>query len=53
MEDFMNQGWFLFQVAWHRAIYEVTGNITLVVVAATILCLVWIFLSPSLKKRGS
>ncbi len=53
MEDFLNQGWFALQVAWYRAWHEVSGNITLVVVAASILLLLWIFLSPTLRKRGS
>ncbi len=53
MEDFLNQGWFLLQVAWGRARSEAVGNITVLVVAVSIYLLLRIFLSPSVRRRGN
>lgn len=52
MVDFWNHGWFVLQLAWTKARYEVVGNLTLVVTIATVLLLLWIFFSPVVRNRG-
>lgn len=53
MDDLWNQGWFALQMAWSRAKYEISGNIVLSVTVAAILVLIWLFMSPKIKRKGS
>lgn len=53
MDDIVNQGWFALEVVWYKVRYEVAGNIVLIVVITAILMLLWIFLSPSIKNKGT
>jgi len=51
MDDFLNQGWFVLELACYRAKNEIVGHITLIVVILTVSFLFWVFLSPSVRKR--
>ncbi len=51
MDDFLNQGWFAIQVAWTRIKYELSGNVILLVTAASVLLLLWIFLLPKVRNK--
>ena len=53
MDDLWNQGWFALEMAWSRAKYEISSNMTLSVTVAAILILVWLFLSPQIRRKGS
>jgi hypothetical protein len=53
MDDLLNQGLFALQLAWSRAEYEISGHIAISVAIAAILVLIWIFLSPQVRRKGS
>ena len=56
MADFLNQGWFTLELAWHRIIYELNDHTALPVIMGTIIILLLVvigmFLTPSVSKRG-
>ena len=53
MSNLLSQGWYTLELAWSRAKDEMSGQIVLSVVIVAILVLIWNFLSPQVRKKGS
>ena len=53
MSDLLNQGWYALELAWSRARDELSGHLVLSVTLVAILVLIWNFLSPQVRKKGS
>jgi hypothetical protein len=53
VDQILDQVKFAVEVAWYKARQEASGHIGLVVVgAAAVVLLLWLFLSPGVKKKG-
>ncbi len=51
MSNLLNQGWYALEFAWARD--ETGGHLVMAVVLVAILVLIWNFLSPQVRKKGS
>jgi hypothetical protein len=52
MNDIFSQLKFLLNVAWYNIKYEASNNTTLVVGALAVILLIWLFMSPTVRKKG-
>ncbi len=50
--ELLDQFKFTLEVAWDNARHEASGHIILIVGGAAILVLLFIFLSPGVKRKG-
>ena len=53
MSNLLNQGWYALEFAWSRARDEISGHLVMSVMLVAILVLIWNFLSPQVRKKGS
>jgi hypothetical protein len=53
MSNLLNQGWYALEFAWSRARDEISGHLVMSVMLVAILILIWNFLSPQVRKKGS
>ncbi len=51
MDALLYQGWSEIQTALYRMRYEENGRIVFVVVLLAVMILLWLFLSPSVKRK--
>jgi hypothetical protein len=53
VDEILDQVRFALELAWYKARQEASGHLGLaVLVAAVVVLLLWLFLSPGVKKKG-
>ncbi len=53
MNDIFSQLRFGLEVAWYKIRYAANSNGTLLMAAAVVILVAWIFLSPAVRKKSS
>ena len=53
MSNLLNQGWYALEFAWSEAKDGIGGHLVMAVMLVAILILIWNFLSPQVRNKGS